>query len=356
MLKTVCSVLTALVLILSLAACGAAPSGQPAAPAPGDAPAAPADTEAPAQSVPDGAVTLKFGHVLAPGTPQHQGIAKFEELVEERTNGAVQIEIYPSSQLGDERELIEGMQMGTVDGYLGSTATMTAWIPDFMVFDIPFLFDGYEHEYKVMDGQLGDKLKEECLPLGVHVLTISDAGFSNIINNGHPIEKPEDAKGMNIRVMESPGLIAYMNALGANPVPMAMSEVFTALQNGTLDGGTWPVVVAYFNKFYTATDYMTLIDPIPTSIMTAMSESAWNSVPEEYHDILTQASIEATAYQRQVLAESIDSLTAVMEEEGVTIIRPDRDVWRDALQQKCLDAMVPKYVPQELIDTVNADK
>lgn len=246
--------------------------------------------------------------------------------------------------------------MGTVDGYLGSTATMTAWIPDFMVFDIPFLFDGYEHEYKVMDGQLGDKLKEECLPLGVRVLTISDAGFSNIINNGHPIEKPEDAKGMNIRVMESPGLIAYMNALGANPVPMAMSEVFTALQNGTLDGGTWPVVVAYFNKFYTATDYMTLIDPIPTSIMTAMSESAWNSVPEEYHDILTQASIEATAYQRQVLAESIDSLTAVMEEEGVTIIRPDRDVWRDALQQKCLDAMVPKYVPQELIDMVNADK
>lgn len=357
MLKKVFAVLAALALILSLAACGAS-GGQPAAPAPSsaDAPTAPSDTEAPAQPVPDGAVTLKFGHVLAPGTPQHQGIAKFEELVEERTNGAVQIEIYPSSQLGDERELIEGMQMGTVDGYLGSTATMTAWIPDFMVFDIPFLFDGYEHEYKVMDGQLGNKLKEECLPLGIHILTLSDAGFSNIINNGHPIEKPEDAKGMNIRVMESPGLIAYMNALGANPVPMAMSEVFTALQNGTLDGGTWPVVVAYFNKFYTTTDYMTLVDPLPTSIMTAMSESAWNSVPEEYRDILTQASVEATAYQRQVLAESIDSLTAVMEEEGVTIIRPDRNVWKDALQQKCLDAMVPKYVPQELIDLVNADK
>ena len=101
---------------------------------------------------------------------------------------------------------------------------------------------------------------------------------------------------------------------------------------------------------------MTLVDPLPTSIMTAMSESAWNSVPEEYRDILTQASVEATAYQRQVLAESIDSLTAVMEEEGVTIIHPDRNVWKDALQQKCLDAMVPKYVPQELIDLVNADK
>ena len=140
MLKKVFAVLAALALILSLAACGAS-GGQPAAPAPSsaDAPTAPSDTEAPAQPVPDGAVTLKFGHVLAPGTPQHQGIAKFEELVEERTNGAVQIEIYPSSQLGDERELIEGMQMGTVDGYLGSTATMTAWIPDFMVFDLSLI-------------------------------------------------------------------------------------------------------------------------------------------------------------------------------------------------------------------------
>lgn len=350
--KKLFALVVSAIMILTMVACGTAPAASNSSVSSNT----PASSESLTPADPAKTYTLKIGHTLAPATPQHQGLLKLESIVEERTNGAVQIEIYPSSQIGDERELIEGMMLGTVDGYLGSNATMTAWLSDFMVFDIPFVFDSYDHAFKCYDGEIGDLLKKECEDVGVHVLTFSDAGFSNFITNDKAIAVPDDAKGMNIRVMESPGLMAYMNAIGANPVPMGMSEVFTSLQNGTLDGGTWPIVVTYNNQYYTVIDYLTHIDAVATSIQTSISKSVWDTLPAEYQTIISEASVEAVNHQRQLLLEKTDLLLKDIKESGVTIVDADRAVWKDAVYQPCLDAMVPKYVPQELVDMINAAK
>ena len=335
------ALMMAAAMIATLTACGAQPAE---------------NSQENSQTEETSTYTIKIGHTLATATPQHQGLLKLESLVEERTNGAVQIEIYPSSQIGDERELVEGMLMGTVDGYLGSNATMTAWLSDFMVFDIPFIFDSYDHAFACYDGEIGDLLKQKCEEVGVHVLTFSDAGFSNFITGDTPITVPDDAKGLNIRVMESPGLMAYMSAIGANPVPMGMSEVFTSLQNGTLDGGTWPIVVSYNNQYYTVIDYLTYVDAVATSIQTSISKSVWDALPEEYQEIITQASKEAVEHQRQLLLDNTDALLKEIEASGVTIINADRKLWKETVFDYCLDAMVPQYVSQELVDMINAQK
>lgn len=298
------------------------------------------------------AMRLKLGHVLAPGTAHHVAATKLSELVKERTNNAIIIDVYPSSQLGDEREMLEALQLGTLDFVFSATAPLSAWLPNYLVFDMPFLFDGYEHAYKVYDGEFGKARIKELEQIGIKGLQLTEAGFSNIITTTKPLNVPDDAKGLNIRCMESPGLIAYFNAMGANPVPMAMSEVFTSLQNKTLDGGTWPLLTTYSNKLYTVTKYCTLLDPIPTTCLLAASQIVWDSIPSQYHQVIEDCAREAILYQREYLAKRLTELIAEMEEEGMIFVRPDRNVWKAAIFDKVIAEMVPKYISSELVEAV----
>jgi tripartite ATP-independent transporter DctP family solute receptor len=192
--------------------------------------------------------TLKLGHIADPQNPYAQGAVKFTELVKEKTDGAVEIQIFPSSQLGNQRDLIEGLTFGTVDMTLTSTAVLGNFLTEAAVFDLPFIFRDIPHAYKALD-TVG---MEICKPLekrGIKVLAMFENGVRHMTNNRNPIRKPEDVKGLKIRVMEQPIYIEMMKVLGASPTPMAFGELFTAMQQGVVDGQENPAAHIYTSRF-----------------------------------------------------------------------------------------------------------
>ncbi|MDO5483593.1 MAG: DctP family TRAP transporter solute-binding subunit, partial [Desulfovibrionaceae bacterium] len=185
-------------------------------------------------------VTLKLGHIAEPENPYGQGADYFAKLVKERTKGAIDIKVYPSSQLGNQRDLVEGLTFGTVDMTLTGTAVMGNFVPEVAVFDLPFIFRDVQHAYKALD-TVGMELCKKGEGRGMITLAIWENGVRHMTNNARPIRKPEDMKGLKFRVMEQPVYIEMMRALGASPTPMAMSELYTSLQKGVIDGQENPL-------------------------------------------------------------------------------------------------------------------
>ena len=171
-------------------------------------------------SVSFGAVTLKLGHIAEPENPYGQGADHFSNLVKERTKGEVIIQVYPSSQLGNQRDLVEGLTFGTVDMTLTGTAVLGNFIPEVAVFDLPFIFRDIPHAYKALD-TVGMDLCKKGEGRGMITLAIWENGVRHMTNNKRPIKTPEDMKGLKMRVMEQPVYIEMMKALGASPTPMA---------------------------------------------------------------------------------------------------------------------------------------
>ena len=180
-------------------------------------------------------VTLKLGHIAEPENVYGQGADHFAKLVKERSNGEIDIQVFPSSQLGNQRDLVEGLDLGTVDMTLTGTAVMGNFVPEVAVFDLPFIFRDVDHAYKALD-TVGMELAKKGEDRGMITLAIWENGVRHMTNNKRPIKEPEDMKGLKVRVMEQPVYIDMMNSLGASPTPMAMSELYTSLQKGVIDG------------------------------------------------------------------------------------------------------------------------
>ncbi|MDI6600759.1 MAG: DctP family TRAP transporter solute-binding subunit [Thermoanaerobacteraceae bacterium] len=203
---------------------------------------------------------IKFAH-NGPNISEHlMNVAanKFKELVEKNSNGQLKVEIYPAGQLGDARTIVEGIQMGTIEMGDVENGPMGRFAPAAMLWDLPYLFRDIDHAYKVLDGPVGDKIKEMYLNKGIRVLAFNDGGFRYFTNNKRPITKPDDMKGLKIRVMESEVMINTINAFGASTISMAFGEVYTALQQGTVDGQENPLDLIDSQKFYKAQKYLSL--------------------------------------------------------------------------------------------------
>ena len=185
-------------------------------------------------------ITFKLGHIAEPENPYGQGADHFAKLVKERSKGEIIIQVYPSSQLGNQRDLVEGLTLGTVDMTLTGTAVLGNFVPEVSIFDLPFLFRDVQHAYKALD-TVGMKLCQKGEPRGMITLAIWENGVRHMTNNARPIVTPDDMKGLKFRVMEQPVYIEMMKALGASPTPMAMSELYTALQKGVIDGQENPL-------------------------------------------------------------------------------------------------------------------
>ena len=168
----------------------------------------------------------------------HYGVAidTFAREVEKRTNGRYKIQNFYSGALGAERESIEALQLGTLDLTMTSTGPVPNFVPDIAILDIPFLFRDYAHARAVLDGPIGQEMLQKFEPKGIHALAWGENGFRNMTNSKHPVNVPEDLKGLKMRTMENPVHIQAYRAFGIIPTPMAFTEVFTALQQGTVDG------------------------------------------------------------------------------------------------------------------------
>ena len=343
------SFILALMLALTLAGCGGASGGT------SGGSAAPADASssesAPSGSAPAGAVTLKLTHSLSTSAQYQAGAEHFKELVEERTGGAIAVEIYPNAQLGAERDTFEALQLGTVDialgtcGVLGQTFTL-----DTDVFSLPFLFSDSEALYGLLDSDLAAEIFSGTAKNGAEVLACYDSGFRQLSNSVRPIHSVADCAGLKIRTPESSMYVDTMEALGISPSTLAWSEVFSALQTHVVDGQETPIAVftssglGEVNQYFAFTNYMD--DPIAM----VASTNFMNKLTDEQQQIIREAAYESAVYERQWLADyeksCVDSLTA---DFGVEFTYPDTSEF-----QALVGGVYDSYQNQELLAKVQA--
>lgn len=318
-MKKILALVLAMLMALSLVACG----GQSAEPA-----AEGGDAATPAEPV-----VLKLGTTVNEEDSFHVAATKFAELVEERTDGAYKIEIYPNGALGDEAAMLESMQIGTLDAGIITSGPFVNFAPDMGVLDMPFLFASNEQAYKILDGEIGQELLGELEGANLKGLAYAERGFRNLTNSVRPVKTADDIKGLKVRVMENEVYTATFKALGVNAVPMAWSEALTALQQGTIEGQENPVNVLHSYKLWETQKYATLTRHAYASAIITMSLDIFNNLPADVQDIFKAAAQEAAEYERDwVAANEADQLQA-LKDNGMEVIEdPDVASFQTAVQ------------------------
>ncbi len=263
---------------------------------------------------------LKIGYTAT--NDSHYGTAAnvFGEELVKRTNGRYKLQQFPSSALGGEREMVEAVQLGSQDMVITSTGPVGNFVPDTRVFDIPFLFRDYAHARKVLDGPIGNEVLAKFPAKGLVAVTWLENGFRHITNNKQPITGPENLKGMKIRTMENKVHMEAFKTLGALPTPMAMNELFTSLQQGTVDGQENPIPVILSNKLYTVQKYLTLDGHVYSPALLLMSESAWGKLSEaDKKAFLEAAKIALAANRKRVNDDEVKGI-AIIKGAGVRVV------------------------------------
>lgn len=239
--------------------------------------------------------TFNLGFVGRVTAPEGIALTAMAEEVKQKTNGRVEIKLHPGGALGGDREVIEGVQLGTVDMTIASTSIFANFVPDVQVFDIPFLFRDFDHAQGVLDGPVGKEMLAKFDARGFKALGFGGIGFRQLTNSRRPVTGVEDVKGLKIRTQENPIHLMVWRALGALPTPMAIPEVFTALQQGVVDGQENPVGAIINNKFGQVQKYLTLSNHAFTPVALVMSPKAYASLTDEEKKILEAASLAAMA-------------------------------------------------------------
>lgn len=305
------------------------------------------DSENGASSDPDKVYTLQAGHSLPVDHPYHIAFLEMAKNVEERTDGKVIIEVFANSEIGAERELTEGMELGTVDLVVSSTAPVTNFVPELGVLDVPFIFQDRESAVEVLEGDIGDELFAKMEENGIVGLSWGENGYRHITNGVRPINSPADLKGLKIRTQENEIHIAAFEALGAQPTPMAWTEAITALQQGVVDAQENPAIVADQFSLYEANQkYMTLTGHVYSVAVYMMSKQTYDELPEELRDIVVEEGQKAGAIERDMLVEMEKESIKTLKENGVEIIE---DVDLAPFQE----AVKPVYEEIEYQDLLN---
>jgi tripartite ATP-independent transporter DctP family solute receptor len=267
---------------------------------------------------------LKLSHVLSP-TSDYQVMANhFAELMVKKTGGKVKVTAYPSGQLGNERVAFEQLQMGALDMAISGTPVLSAWVPEGQVFDLPYLVQTRDQGLALLNGKTGDWWRETLRQrTGVRSLGFLDYGFRQVYNKTRPIQTPEDLKGLKLRVLENPSYIATYSALGVKATPMAYGEVYTALQQGVIDGGEANAQGYVNDKFVEVAKFFSYTSATYNPITFLINDSLYNSFPPDIRKALDESSKEALAYQKEVARKMDEEAIAKMKAAGVTITQPD---------------------------------
>lgn len=276
-------------------------------------------------------IVLQFGHVLAPTHPYQLGAEKFKEVLEEIAPQPVRVEIFDSAQLGSERDMTEGLQLGTLDIAI-APGTIASFEPQMGVLDLPYIFRDREHAYKVLDGEIGAELAANLPNMDLRLLAYWENGFRQVTNSSKPIYTPDDLNGVRLRVPENGIYVDTFNAWGANVTSMAFGELYTALQQRTVDGQENPLAIIYTNKFFETQEYISLTNHFYGPAQVIISEATWSKLSTEMQEAVQQAANEARDYQRKLLAEKDAEYLQRLKEEGMQVNEVDVDAFREAAQ------------------------
>lgn len=296
---------------------------------------------------------VKIGYALAPDS--HYGVAAqtFEEVVAAETDGAFAFKHFPSSGLGGEREVIEGLQIGTIEATIVSSGTLANFVPDTGVFDIPFLFRDLEHARSVLDGPVGQEILAEFDDAGLHGLAWGEQGFRHITNNRNAIHTPADVEGLKIRTMENPVHLAAFNAMGAAPTPMAWPEVIASLQQGVIDGQENPLSVIVSAKLDEVQEYLTLSGHVYSPAILLVSKPFWDGLDDDEKAIFEKAAAEAVTAMRGYVDDVETTGVETLKQRGMTVNALSAEE-KAAFQQSIAAAYDGYYETygKELVDSI----
>lgn len=299
-------------------------------------------------------IELKYGH---DGSLTHQyqiAATYFKKLVEEKTNGRIEITIFPSGQLGHERELAEGIIMGTVD-ICTVAGALPSWVPSYEVWGIPFLIRDRQHAYNVLDGEIGEKWKEEFLAQGMKIMGYGDIGLRNLTNDARPIGTPEDMEGLKFRVQESKIWLVTMKALNCTGVPIPFGELYTALQQGVVDGQENPLATIRSMKFYEVQKYCSITKHTFSPYCYLMNPKKFDSLSLEDQKIIEEAFAATEKYERDVQIKNYDENLQYLKDQGMQVTE---DVDISAFIEATIDVAkaISDIVPTELVENIRNTK
>lgn len=282
-------------------------------------------------------IIIKFSHVVANDTPKGQAANYFKKLAEERTKGAVKVEVYPNSQLFKDKEEMEALQMGSVQMLAPSLAKFAPLgLKEFELFDLPFIFDDYAELHKVTQGPVGAKLLKKLETRGLIGLAYWDNGFK-VMSANKPLKNPADMKGLKMRIQSSKVLDSQMRSVGAIPQVLAFSEVYQALQTGVVDGTENPPSNLYTQKMHEVQKYVTLSNHGYLGYAVLVNKKFWMGLPANIRTTLEGAMKDATAYANSVAKKDNDNAMAGVKKSGrsqiITLTPQEKAAWKKAMDK-----------------------
>ena len=272
---------------------------------------------------------LKVGHVFTSSHPWQKALEGMASDVAEATNGEVEIRVFPSSQLGGDRDMAEGLQMGSIEMALIGTGALQSLDKVMIVEELPYAWGKRENAYKALDGELGEILKDRMKSKGIIGLSFWASGYRHITNNVRPINTVDDLKGLKLRVPEAEMRIDTFKELGTLPTPLAFSEVFTALQQRVVDGQENPLATIYSSKFFEVQKYLCISRHIWGSAFLAISEKTWNNLPEEYRTIISDKAEVWKEKERQMIVDSEKSILEDLKAKGMVVTEPELGIFKE---------------------------
>lgn len=312
------------------------------------------ETEAAADG---GSYVIKVGYGTNPGHPIDLGSIEFEKIVEEKAKEMgydVDVQLFPSAQLGSEKEMIEQLQMGTLDMCPTTTGPLGLFEPQYLVFDLPYLFLNYEQADAVLDGEIGTEMLSALEDQNIVGLAWWENGFRELTNNKRAITKPDDLSGIKLRTMENDVHIDFFSAMGASPTPLGFGEIYTSLQSGVIDGQENPLSIIAVNKFYDVQPYTTISDHVYSPVPVLYSKSLFEKLPADLQELVRDTSYEVRTYERQVgrdaEQEYIDEIA--QKSEIYTLSEEEKAAFREVAMDTY--SKFEDTIGKELIDKVVA--
>lgn len=276
---------------------------------------------------------IKLAHSLDISHPVHNGMVYMAEKVAEKSAGKMRVDIYPGGQLGNERELIELLQIGSLAMTKVSTAPLEAFVPEMKIFGIPYIFRDDEHRWNVLNGPIGKKLLLAGEPFFLRGMCYYDAGSRSFYTKERPINKPADLEGLKIRVMKSITSVNMVQALGGSATPIPWGELYTSLQQGVVDGAENNPPSFYLSKHYEVCKYYSLDEHTAVPDILIMSTVVWSSLTAQEQQWLQSAVDESVPYQKKLWQEASEEALAEVKKAGVEVIYPDKTPFRDAVKE-----------------------
>jgi tripartite ATP-independent transporter DctP family solute receptor len=273
-------------------------------------------------------IVLKLAHVLPATAPVHKAMEYMAEKAAEKSGGLVEIQVFPNAQLGSETETIEQMQRGALAMVKVSTAPMEGFIPEMAVFSVPYLFRDETHFWKVLGGAIGKGILLKGGSVGIRGLCYYDSGARSFYTVKKPILTPADLKGMKIRVMSSRTAMDMVNTLGGSPTPIPFGDLYTALQQGMVDGAENNPPSMYDTRHWEVAKHYSIDEHARIPDIVLFSQKIWDSLSPQVQQWVQEAADESVVYQKQIWKEYVDECLSNLEKEGVTIYRPDKTIFQ----------------------------